>query len=638
MPPRKSKHDAAHAYFHTLLSYAVFVLRTRPGEVVAQTSISSPGFRKDSWEKLIVDGRARGVPNLPNASNIDDWFSMFRDYKRVFGGKIVADKQTQFRKAKAITVDDAQFNKVVAQLLEGASGERQSRRRKTASGDDVDVDDEEIGDDDSDMAEESDEDNNGNSAEVDRSREVIELSGDESSVMLQDDTVDDHHMSDGENAKPSFQLVVPVKSRKGHPESEAVARPAEPVATKKNSAGVTDLTHGVRSIDIYNQTAGVLGGSVAQALQDARAMPPPPPRVPSSISMANDTPQTRVELMKVVASGGQAVIFLARLPLDGNSLVIVKAFYSRPSDHELAGMKAVACTNYAARLIGQAYISREMLKPFRQQLQNHEVDVDTFQYDQNNAIAGWCYERLQGDLENALLSKTKKINNAMKQLVALQIAYFLRGVHAAGYIFRDLKPSNVLLNSHLDGVAPEQVVRYFLQHFPVVKVTDFGLVAQQNQSKKTRAAGTMGYMPPAQMERSDYDKSVDITAYAITVAEVFAEDLMYDASEPDETIEHEFRTGEVQRRMEIKLARHPVYVPFTLRDLLVRGALGKIKDIKPFTDYFEQSLKQLAFAFDVRKSDMDLLSQGVNTPARVQQAKYRPHHDPYAAQPVPMTY
>jgi hypothetical protein len=50
-------------------------------------------------------------------------------------------------------------------------------------------------------------------------------------------------------------------------------------------------------------------------------------------------PRANVELLKLVASGGQAAVFLARLPLDNNSLIIVKVFYAKPSSFEVEGMR-----------------------------------------------------------------------------------------------------------------------------------------------------------------------------------------------------------------------------------------------------------------------------------------------------------
>ncbi|KAI9179875.1 hypothetical protein H9P43_005207 [Blastocladiella emersonii ATCC 22665] len=329
------------------------------------------------------------------------------------------------------------------------------------------------------------------------------------------------------------------------------------------------------------------------------------------------TPIGDVELLKLVASGGQASVFLARLPLDHNSLVIVKVFYKKPSAYEVAGMRAMSLTNYAIRLIGESRITRNHLLPFERDMQRDDVSMASFEFDARTGfLTGWCYERLQGDLEHCLLDKKTPIGNAMKQLVALQIAYFLRGVHSSGYIFRDLKPSNILLNTQLHNVPPQQVVQYFLQHYPVIKVTDFGLVTMEKESKKTRSAGTMGYMPANQMSTNDYDRSVDVTAYAITLAEILVEDLMFDINDRDEEIEDEFKSLRVIDRITARFARYRQYIPSALAELIYDTLRGNNRSIETFIAVLEASLKGLAFAFDVTKSDMQLLNQGMATPGR----------------------
>ncbi|KAI9179749.1 hypothetical protein H9P43_005079 [Blastocladiella emersonii ATCC 22665] len=336
---------------------------------------------------------------------------------------------------------------------------------------------------------------------------------------------------------------------------------------------------------------------------------------------AADTVATEcdVELLKLVATGGQASVFLARLPLDHNSLVIVKVFFKKPSAHELAGMRAMSMTNYAIRLIGETRVSRNQLLPFERDLKGHphNISMAAFEFDPRSGyLTGWCYERLQGDLEHCLLEKKTPVGNAMKMLVALQIAYFLRGVHHVGYIFRDLKPSNILLNTRLDNVPPEDVVKYFLQHYPVIKVTDFGLVTMEKKSNHSRCAGTMGYMSAKQMLTSDYDRSVDVTAYAITLAEILIEDLIFDTNDKDEDIEAEFRSLRVIDRIAARFARCRQYIPSALAELIYDTLRGNNRSVETFIAVLEASLKGLAFAFDVTKSDMQLLNQGMATPAR----------------------
>lgn len=337
---------------------------------------------------------------------------------------------------------------------------------------------------------------------------------------------------------------------------------------------------------------------------------------PATINVVSGLPRTNnVELMKLIATGGQAAIFLARLPLDRNSLIIVKVFYKVPSNYEIEGMRAVSLSSYATRLIGEARIYKSVLSTFSRDLSSHGIDMDVFNFE-NDTVIGWCYERLQGDLETVLLDPKQNICNAMKMLIALQIAYFIRGVHNAGFIFRDLKPSNVLLNISVHNVGSDIVTSYFLEHFPVIKVTDFGLVTRVNTSKKTKAAGTVGYMPIVQMSTENYGPSVDVHAYAITVAEIFINSLLYDSKYLDSEVEEEMRTLKVIERVKREFARQQKYIPSMIRNLVCDALSGKNSSIESFIEYFENALKMVSFAHDSSKCSMVLLRAGVGTPAR----------------------
>ncbi|KAJ3345085.1 hypothetical protein GGF32_008642, partial [Allomyces javanicus] len=103
---------ALHAYFRALIAYAKHILERRPGEVVSMKSLSSSGWRKEHWETLIRDGRARGVPGLPNPELIDAWFEQFRAYKRNIGVKDVSVAQ-EYPKRGSLPDFDAGFGQAV---------------------------------------------------------------------------------------------------------------------------------------------------------------------------------------------------------------------------------------------------------------------------------------------------------------------------------------------------------------------------------------------------------------------------------------------------------------------------------------------------------------------------------------------
>ncbi|KAJ3347306.1 hypothetical protein GGF32_001733 [Allomyces javanicus] len=612
MPPatKPSPRDTAvvlNGYFKELLTYAKHVLEHRPGEVVAMKSLSSSSWRKEHWQKIIMDGRARGIAHLPNASSIDQWVERFRKYKRDLKSKNVP--VANYRRASAPLPDlDEDFESALRAHQKALAESDDDEYRNTD--DDVGL---------------SDEDASGSDKEA------------ELRTADHAPTVPAQPAPRGPMTRSrTRRTVVPPPQ---YPNAAAPPRAAE--------AAVETLNSSMTSMRVRSDP-----NKHAQPQPQHRAFQPPPsqpqhfqqrhvPRVAPAHGehlykqqmaqmrqqQKQTQPQSRsdvrvpvlstdVQLLRLLAAGGQATVFLARLPLDSRSLVVVKVFYCKPSPHELDGMRAMSMTTFTIRLIGETQISRDALMPFTDQMRQHDVDINAFKFDENVCVTGWCYERLQGDLEAAILDRKRPMNNTMKLLVGLQIAYFLHGVHTAGFIFRDLKPSNVLVNKDLHGADISMTIQYFLEHEPVIKVTDFGLVTRERASKKTRAAGTVGYMPAVQMNSESYDKKVDLTAYGITLAEILTNDLMYDVSEPDSEIEEEFRSLRVVERVSSRFARHKGYIPSALRSLILDAVAGRIDSIQQFIEYLEGMLKAIAFGHDVTKSGLSLMSEDAGTPAR----------------------
>ena len=76
----------------------------------------------------------------------------------------------------------------------------------------------------------------------------------------------------------------------------------------------------------------------------------------------------------------------------------------------------------------------------------------------------------------------------------------LGAVHAAGYVHRDVKPANLLLDP--TGAA-----------HPHVRVSDFGVAAPLDQPRMTRASqviGSPGYLSPEQLQGADPDPRQDV--------------------------------------------------------------------------------------------------------------------------------
>ncbi|KNE69815.1 hypothetical protein AMAG_14352 [Allomyces macrogynus ATCC 38327] len=239
----------------------------------------------------------------------------------------------------------------------------------------------------------------------------------------------------------------------------------------------------------------------------------------------------------------------------------------------------MAMSEFTIRLIGETTITYDGLLPLVHQLRQYRHDLKSFQCYGYNCVLGWCYERQQGDLESVILdlAERARIYNTMKMLIGLQIAYYLRGMHTAGFIFRDLKQSDVLVCKELGADVP-QLLRYFVEHEPVIKVTDFGFVTRSRAGLKT----------PGQSQMTNaYDASVDVVALGITLTELLIDAILYPMDEPDATVQHEFETLRILDRIRARFAQSPKYIPSALQGLVTDAVQGKLHTVDPVIEYLE---------------------------------------------------
>jgi serine/threonine protein kinase len=104
------------------------------------------------------------------------------------------------------------------------------------------------------------------------------------------------------------------------------------------------------------------------------------------------------------------------------------------------------------------------------------------------------------------LKEEGKFSENRARLYAAEIALGLGALHAVGFVYRDLKPENVLV----DGQGH-------------LKLTDFGLVkTQMNGANATTNTfcGTPEYIAPEMLQQKPYTKAVDWWSYGILVFEM----------------------------------------------------------------------------------------------------------------------
>lgn len=107
-------------------------------------------------------------------------------------------------------------------------------------------------------------------------------------------------------------------------------------------------------------------------------------------------------------------------------------------------------------------------------------------------------------LESKIQGAGLKIQDALTY--AIQIGEALAEAHAKGITHRDIKSSNIMVNSKNQ-----------------IKVMDFGLAKLKGSLKLTRAAstiGTLAYMPPEQIQGGEADERSDIFSFGVVLYEM----------------------------------------------------------------------------------------------------------------------
>jgi len=102
----------------------------------------------------------------------------------------------------------------------------------------------------------------------------------------------------------------------------------------------------------------------------------------------------------------------------------------------------------------------------------------------------------------------------LKQYIA-SMASGLQGIHDAGYVYRDMKPQNMLLD--IEGQ---------------LKMSDMGLVADISKGAIKHCAGTRGYWSPETINKEPYTTDPDWWSLGVTAFVLFSDRLPFHGAEP----------------------------------------------------------------------------------------------------------
>eukprot|EP01080_Neovahlkampfia_damariscottae_P000999 gene999-9905_t len=108
-----------------------------------------------------------------------------------------------------------------------------------------------------------------------------------------------------------------------------------------------------------------------------------------------------------------------------------------------------------------------------------------------------------GDLFSYLLKK-KRLNETEAKRIVYQIICGLEYIHSKGYIHRDIKTENILLDNEGN-----------------IKICDFGFSKKLSSLNRTNTCvGTLDYLAPEILLKGGYDKMVDIWSLGVLIFEL----------------------------------------------------------------------------------------------------------------------
>ena len=173
-----------------------------------------------------------------------------------------------------------------------------------------------------------------------------------------------------------------------------------------------------------------------------------------------------------------------------------------------------ACSSNDQNRKSEIY-NQEMKKVVElEQKLNQTLDL-VFQYVQKTeqSITINKGKDFQNQLEDLIKQAEQIVNNSMKARIVVDICHGMSHIHKLGWIHRDLKIDNIMLNSIFNA-----------------KIVDFGLVRfnefLSNESSfvknsMSKGVGTMAYMSPEMLNEDEYNEKTDVFSFGIVLFYIF---------------------------------------------------------------------------------------------------------------------
>lgn len=211
------------------------------------------------------------------------------------------------------------------------------------------------------------------------------------------------------------------------------------------------------------------------------------------------------EVIAKLAMGGMAAIYLARKEVtagvvsDVPDLVVIKALHSHLLEH--------------AAVVAQFRDEAQRTM----QIQSQHV-VTAYDYRRDATPPFIVLECIEGwSLQHVLAEQSGPLESEVALAVGLQLVRGLGSIHDAGFVHRDLSPSNVMVGR--DGN---------------IKIIDLGLALDNAQASRGQASmqGSMRYMSPEQVRGELVDVRSDLFSFGVIMWETLCGQRLFDDADP----------------------------------------------------------------------------------------------------------
>ena len=217
-----------------------------------------------------------------------------------------------------------------------------------------------------------------------------------------------------------------------------------------------------------------------------------------------------IEIRREIGRGGMGVVYEG-LDLRLNRNVAVKVMYTHRGQNELVHQRFIREAQSAAALV-------------------HENIVTVYSIDESGGTTFLVLQYVDGQsLADRLAREPNQPAKEVARLGML-VARGLTAAHARGLIHRDVKPSNILIESESD----------------LVFVTDFGLAKSAFDNSLTSPgclAGTPAYMSPEQANGKPLDVRSDLFSLGVVLYQMAVGQLPFSGDSPYVVLDQVRRTN-----------------------------------------------------------------------------------------------